>query len=182
MMTITFSVPVRSELRNYYLANRQAVRVFGNTSFNDISSEIWVFDISSTLPDNGTTVIKPSDDVSPIPGGPGRYILFEKMAKPDYTKTNPVSGGAGNAVFYLTNDGTSTGTALFTTVEYVNAIVNDSAVNYTYGWSYNSSTKELTVNVKSSTGLYIALLSLTLLGTPANVANGVQVSVLVKGT
>lgn len=99
----------------------------------------------------------------------------------DYTNSGVVAGGAGNVVFYLTSDKTSTGTALYTNVNYVNPIVNDSAVNYTYGWSYNAGTKALTVNVKSATGLYISLLNLTLLGTPANVANGVNVSVLVKG-
>lgn len=182
MTTVSSSVPVRSELRNQYPQHRQAYRVFGNISFGDMSSEIWVFDINSTLPDNNTTVIKPLDDVSPIANAPGRYILFEKMALADYVKTNPVSGGSGNASFYLTNDGTSTGAALFSNITYVNPIVNDSSVNYTYGWTYNSSTKLLTVNVKSATGLFISLLNLTLLGTPSNVANGVQVSVLVKGT
>lgn len=99
----------------------------------------------------------------------------------DYTNTVAVAGGAGNAVFYLTSDKTSTGTALYTTVTYVNPVVNDSTVNYTYGWSYNAGTKALTVNVKQATGINVALLGLTLLGVPANVANGVNVQVLVKG-
>lgn len=99
----------------------------------------------------------------------------------DYTNTVAVAGGAGNAVFYLTSDKTSTGTALYTNVTYVSPIVNDSTVNYTYGWSYNAGTKALTVNVKQATGINVALLSLTLLQTPNNVANGTSVQVLIKG-
>lgn len=99
----------------------------------------------------------------------------------DYTNTVAVAGGAGNAVFYLTSDKTSTGTALYTTVTYVNPIVNDSTVNYTYGWSYNAGTKALTVNVKQATGINVALVGLTLLGVPANAPNSTNVSVLVKG-
>lgn len=179
MITITFSVPTRDELRNYYLAHRQAVRVFGNSTFADMSSEIWVFDVNSTLPDNGTSVIKPLDDVSPIANGPGRYIIFEKMSI-DYFNEVPVSAN-GNAVFYLTNDKTSTGTALFNTLITVLPIINNSANNYTYGWSYNATTKALTVNCKISAGVNVALVGLTLLGAPANVANGTNVQILVKG-
>ena len=179
-LTITFSAPTRGDMRNYYLANRQAVRIFGNNSFADMASEIWVFDINSTLADNGTTVIKPIDDVMPVPGGPGRYILFEKMSI-DYFNTVPVSG-SGNAVFYLTNDKTSTGTALFSNIVTVLPIINDSANNYTYGWSYNATTKALTVNAKVSSGINVAALGLTLLGAPVNVANGTNIQILVKGT
>lgn len=182
MITITFSVPVKAELRNYYLAHRQAVRVFGNTAFNDMASEIWVFDVNSTLPDNGTTVIKPSDDVMPVPGGAGRYIFFEKMAISDYAHNASVSGGAGNVTFYLTSDKTASGTALFTNVTSVIPFVNDSTQNYTYSYSaYNPTTKSITVNVKVSAGLNVALVGLTLLGVPANVPNGTNVYVLVKG-
>lgn len=99
----------------------------------------------------------------------------------DYTNTTAVAGGAGNVIFYLTNDKTSTGTALYSTVNYVNPVVNDSTTNYTYGWSYNAGTKALTVNVKQATGINVALVGLTLLGVPANVANGTSVQVLVKG-
>lgn len=105
----------------------------------------------------------------------------------DYIKNKPyehtvaVAGGAGNAVFYITSDKTSTGTALYSTIDYVNPIINDSTINYSYGWSYNTGTKALTVNAKNSLGLNIALLGLTLLGTPSNVANGTNVFVYVKG-
>lgn len=101
-------------------------------------------------------------------------------AQKEYIGNSTVTS-AGNAIFYLTSDGTSTGTALYTSVNYANPFVNDSTVNYSYSWSYNSGTKALTVNVKAATGLNVALVGLTLLGVPANVANGTQVSVLVKG-
>lgn len=180
MISIAYSLPTRGELRNYYLADKQAVRVFGNVSFNDMTSEIWVFDINSTLPDNGVSVIKPLDEVSPIPNAPGRYILFEKMAKVDYFNTVTVSSG-GNAVFYLTTDKTPTGAALFSSIVTVLPIVNDSSNNYNYGWSYNPTTKALTVNVKSSSALNVSALGLNLLGAPVNVANGSVVQILVKG-
>jgi len=97
-----------------------------------------------------------------------------------HSNTVAVAGGAGNAVFYLTNNGLVDGTPLFTTVKSVLPMVNDSALNYTYGWSLSGAT--LTVNVKRSTGINVALLGLTLLGVPANVPNGMNVSVLVHGT
>lgn len=99
----------------------------------------------------------------------------------EYVGSSTVSS-AGNAIFYLTSDGTSTGTALFTTVTYANPFVNDSAVNYSYSWSYNGTTKALTVNVKAAVGINVSLIGLTLLGLPSNVANGTAVSVFVKGT
>lgn len=100
----------------------------------------------------------------------------------DYYNTANTAGGSGNVVFYLTSDKTSTGTALYTNINYVNPIVNDASTNYTFGWTYNSGTKALTVNVKAAVGINVALLSLTLLGVPSNVADGKTVSVLVKGT
>lgn len=99
----------------------------------------------------------------------------------DYTNTAIVSGGAGVAIFYLTNDKTSTGTALYTNINYVNPIVNNADLNYSYGWAYNSTTKALTVTTKAAVGLNISLLGLTLLGVPSPVANGTSVQILVKG-
>lgn len=109
----------------------------------------------------------------------GSYNDLTGKPIPDYTNTTAVSGGAGNVVFYLTSDKTSTGTALFSNVTTVIPLVNDASTNYTYGWTYNSTTKALTVNVKSSPGLVVGVL--TLLGVPVNVANGTNVQILVKG-
>jgi hypothetical protein len=92
-----------------------------------------------------------------------------------------VAGGAGNVVFYLTTDGTSTGTALYTNVNYVLPVVNDSTTNYTYGWTISTDKKTLTINVKATPALAISLLGLTLLGVPANASNGTSVNCLVVG-
>lgn len=101
--------------------------------------------------------------------------------KEDYTNTSTITS-SGNVTFYLTNDKTSTGTALFSNVSYVCPLVNDSTVNYTYQWTtYNATTKSITVNVKATPVLNVSALSLTLLGVPANAANGTPVQVLIKG-
>ncbi len=93
-----------------------------------------------------------------------------------------VAGGAGNAVFYLTSDKTSTGTALYANaITFVAPIINDATTNYTYGWTVSPDRKVLTVNTKAATGLYVGLLGLTLLSAPANTANGTTVVVGVKG-
>lgn len=84
----------------------------------------------------------------------------------------------GNVVFYLTNDKTSTGTALYSFMPTVIPIVNDASTNYTYQWTLSPDFKTLTVNIKSSPGLVVGLL--TLLGVPVNVANGTAVKVMIN--
>lgn len=97
-----------------------------------------------------------------------------------YTNTVAVAGGAGNASFYLTTDKTSSGAALYPNGNiFPTPIVNDASTNYTYGWTYNSTTKLLTINVKSSPGLIVG--ALTLLGLPVNVANGTVVRLTCNG-
>lgn len=57
---------------------------------------------------------------------------------------------AGTAVFQLTADGTSTGTALFPTEAFtdsVQPIVNDATASYQLGWAFSNSNKTLTVTV-----------------------------------
>lgn len=88
---------------------------------------------------------------------------------------------AGNAIVYLTDNGLVSGNALYTNVNYVLPLVNDSNVNYTYGYTVSGDKKTLTVNVKSTPAISIALLSLTLLGVPANAANGTALTILVVG-
>lgn len=102
---------------------------------------------------------------------------FTIDTKQIYTNTVAIAGGAGNAVFYLTSDKTSGGTALYANDPNVIPIVNDAANNYTYGWTLSGDKKTLTVNVKVSQSTYIALLGINLLGIPANAANGVVVQV-----
>lgn len=105
----------------------------------------------------------------------------------DYIKNKPIGDysnvsttTSGSATFYLTSDKTSTGTALFTTINYVNPVVNDISANYVYSWAIVG--KVLTITAKSAapTGV-IALLGISVLGAPTTVANGTTISVEVKG-
>lgn len=93
--------------------------------------------------------------------------------------TNSANTTTGNATFYLTSDKTSSGAALFSSAPAIVPTINDSDNNYSYEWSLSGDFKTLTVNCKVSSGINVALLGLTLLGAPANVANGITVNVLV---
>lgn len=91
----------------------------------------------------------------------------------------------GVAVFYLTTDGTSTGTAIFPNsviTDSVNVTPNDSTALYGLSWAFTNSNKTLTVTVNksSSTGV-ISLLGLNLLGSPIAAANGTTVKLQVWG-
>lgn len=92
-------------------------------------------------------------------------------------KTAVVSGGAGNAVFNITNDGTSTGTALCpngTMLNSPNLSVNDATAPYQFSWAWSNSNKTMTVLSQKASGL--AVLTFTLLGIPAPVPNGTSVN------
>jgi len=60
---------------------------------------------------------------------------------------------AGLATFYLTDDGTSTGNALFTNVftDSIQLIVNDPLASYQFGWAFSNSNKTLTVTANKLT-------------------------------
>lgn len=61
---------------------------------------------------------------------------------------------SGVAVFHLTADGLSTGTALFASgpfAESINVIVNDATASYQYGWVLSNSNKTLTVTCNKFT-------------------------------
>lgn len=92
-------------------------------------------------------------------------------------KTVAVAGGAGNAVFNLTNDGTSTGTSLCPNgimLNSPNLSVNDATAPYQFSWAWSNSNKTMTVLTQKASGL--AVLTFTLLGLPAPVANGTSVN------
>lgn len=90
--------------------------------------------------------------------------------------TNSGSFSSGSVVFYLTSDGTSTGTALFpTAIDTVNITINGTSGNlYTASYALTNSNKTLTI-----TGTQIS--SIIGLLTLASAANGVNVNVWVKG-
>lgn len=91
---------------------------------------------------------------------------------------------AGVATFYLTDDGTAGGKAIFRNVykPSTNFWVDDANAPYMFGgWALSGDKKTLTINVKQSAGIVIALLGLTLLGVPTNAANGTEVNLSIWG-
>lgn len=89
-------------------------------------------------------------------------------------KTGSVS--SGTAIFQLTADNTSTGTALLTNVHSVNVDINSSAASYGYSWALSNSNKTLTVTVVQPG----SLLGLGLVPF-VSASNGVVVNVRVYG-
>lgn len=86
---------------------------------------------------------------------------------------------SGVAVFHLTNDGLSTGTALFPNgpfIESVSPIVNDATSSYQMGWALSNSNKTLTVTTNNFTTANILT---GLLGQTA--ANGKVVNLTIWG-
>lgn len=156
---------------NLYFTSSRARSSFSQGTGISISSGV----ITNSAPDQ-TVVITGSNGTKVT----STYPSFT-ITDPVYTNSGSVSGGSGQVVFYLTSDKTSTGTALYSTVDAVIPIVNDATQNYTYGWSYNSTTKALTITTRVSSGIYVSLLNLTLLGAPTVAANGTTVYVAVKG-
>jgi len=159
---------------------------------NLAADRTWSIATPSTSYSGGTgisvsgTVItntSPNQSVSIVGGNgiriTGNYPNYTATST-DYTATAATSGSV--ATFYLTSTGTSTGTALYTNISYVNPIINDVNGNYTFGWSYNAGTKALTVSARVATNTaVIALLGISLLGSTTPVPNATQISVLVKG-
>lgn len=65
-----------------------------------------------------------------------------------------VTVSSGTAIFYLTNDGTSGGTALFPNgviADSVNAFVSDAAASYQMAYAFSNSNKTLTVTTNKLT-------------------------------
>lgn len=93
-----------------------------------------------------------------------------------------VSGG--NAVFHLTKNGLSTGDAFFTNgpdLDSVQFTAEEGAAPHCFGTPVlSNSNKTLTVPVTKSSGVYVALLNLTLLGATAP-ANGSIVRMMIAG-
>lgn len=95
------------------------------------------------------------------------------------TYSNTASTTSGVAVFYLTNNKTSSGTALYSDVSYVNPVINDVSTNYLYGWTISVDKKTLTISAKNSS--LVTILTISVVAAPTNVTNGTVISVLVKG-
>lgn len=137
--------------------------------------------IATKAPKNGTSSQYIKGDGTFGTYSTGGEVIYNNgslVSSPkNYTGSSTATTGV--ATFYLTTNGLSSGTAIFTNVNDILSIVNDATTNYTYGWSISTDKKTLTVTSKYSPGLVVGLL--TLLGVPVNVPNGTSVSVLVKG-
>lgn len=89
-----------------------------------------------------------------------------------------VTVASGTAIFYLTDDGTSTGNALYTEVftDSVQVIVSDATASYQMSWAFTNSNKTLTVTTNKLTTANILT---GLLGQAQ--ANGAVVKLVVEG-
>lgn len=95
---------------------------------------------------------------------------------------NSATTTSGTATFYLTDNKLSTGTALYSQINYVNPLVNNVNGNYTFGWTVSPDLKTLTVQSRVATNTaVIALIGISVLGSTVQVPNGTTIQVLVKG-
>ncbi len=110
--------------------------------------------ISLTTSGSGAATYSASTGVLNIPtptaAGPTAYTgTTAKLGSYRVYQTVTITT-AGTAVFQLTADGTSTGTALFTNETFtdsVQPIVNDATASYQLGWVFSNANKTLTVTV-----------------------------------
>jgi len=63
---------LRADMRNYLLANGQAIAVVGINAIGDIPQETWYFDENSMAVDDGVNVMKPNILLATEPG---RYLI-----------------------------------------------------------------------------------------------------------
>lgn len=91
---------------------------------------------------------------------------------------------SGIATFYITDDNTSTGNALFTNVYYVNAGILDDSANYAWGtYTLAANKKSITMNAKKQAFGGVTILGINVLGSVSftNVPNGTTVYLIVIG-
>lgn len=113
----------------------------------------------------------------PVYNGSGTVI----SGAGEYVNTVNVSGGSGNATFYLTHDGTATGTALFpNAVDFAKAEISDNTKGYNYSYALTNSNRTLTVTANYFAPVTILGISV-LLATTTAAANATPVNILVKG-
>lgn len=114
---------------------------------------------------------------------PDVYFGTTKQTSPKlYTNSFTITT-AGTAVFNLTSDGTSTGTALMTlpNLTSLNVWVNDATSQYQASAALSNSNKTLTVTINKAGFVTVALLGLTILATPSPAAIGTVVNVQIWG-
>lgn len=89
---------------------------------------------------------------------------------------------ADSAVFNLTSNKLSTGTAIFNNIYFVLPTVNSSNSVFGFGWTISSDKKKLVVKARKAdnTGI-ITLLGINLLGATTAVATGTKVYLAIRG-
>lgn len=96
-----------------------------------------------------------------------------------------ISGGAGNVVFYPTDDGTPTGVALFSSIDYVQPLIDVPDPLKAFGRPVVSNGRRtVTINVKQSQQNLVSILGISVIGstTLANAPDGTALTVLIAGT
>lgn len=90
-------------------------------------------------------------------------------------KNATVAGGAGAAIFYLTDNGLAGGNAICTNVydDTISFEINNSANSYRWSWTISGDKKTLTATVNQSTA--VTLLGIQVLGGLAAATNGTVV-------
>lgn len=179
--------------------------LFSNTYPSVSAFSIWQWNDSSTATTDGTTILA-STTGDPSTGrwflidrphivpdwlavsGTDQYIANKPSVGKAVVGTTVKTGvfpviksqvvSSSTAVFYLTSDGTSTGTALFSEVymDSVQVSVNDSSTLFTSSVALTNGTKTLTVTL---TKIGVVNLVTGAVGTVA--ANGATVSLTVFG-
>lgn len=88
---------------------------------------------------------------------------------------------SGNLVMYLTDDGTITGNALFTTVTSVQIRVNDSSFMSATSYTLSGATLTATATKQTATTAVVALVTVLIGLTTASVPNGTSLTITVNG-
>lgn len=94
------------------------------------------------------------------------------------------ASGAGNAVFFATDSGLVGGTALFASIQSIQAVVDVADPNVAIAKPVvSNSNKTITINCQKQTFNGVTVLGISVLGsnTVANAPNGVVLSVLIHG-
>jgi hypothetical protein len=152
----------------------------------DLISRCGTLETKVSSLESGKANISHTHDWSSISGKPtlfsGNYNDLSN--KPNKVLPFKVVVSGGNAVFHLTNDGTSSGTALFSGIPNLDSMqltAEEADSPHTFGTPVlSNSNKTLTVPVKKSGGINVALVGLTLLGAPV-AANGSTIRLLIAG-
>lgn len=173
LATLTIALPATpvdgQQIRILSTKNIAAVTHSGGALNRSISSMQASGDMNFVYDASGTTYMSDGATISQVISLPFSVLT---------------AGGAGNAVFYPTSDGTVSGTALFASIQDINARLNVADPNVAVALPVvSNSNKTVTINCQKQTFNVISLLSTNLLGsaTLGNAPNSVALTVLIHG-